>query len=137
MDGGDNWYEQDPAPSVNYYDVHFVDTMRGWAVGSSTKIRHTEDGGVTWMAQDSISTGDNSGVFFVDAMTGWVGGGKARSFTAPSRFVNHTTNGGLTWTNQHYQYDADPLLDVFFIDGYTGWAIAYDGSIIKTISGGN
>ena len=136
MDGGENWYDQNPDPSVNYNDLHFVDTLCGWAVGSLTKTRHTEDGGATWVAQDSGSSGENYGVFFIDNLTGWIVGGKEVSFTPPSRFINHTTDGGQTWTNQFYQSNKNPLQDIFFIDAQTGWAVGYAGSVLLTTDGG-
>lgn len=135
-DGGDNWYSLDPPPSVNYYDIFFVDQFQGWAVGTPGKIQHTTDGGDHWEFQESGTTSAIYGLHFTDPHHGWVVGGKERSFTPPTRFIIHTSDGGQTWGPQLSDWDEIPLRDVFFVDALNGWAIGDGVTILVTHDGG-
>lgn len=47
VDGGQTWEENYNVPGHYYNDIHFVNTLNGWVVGSSGAVFHTVDGGVT------------------------------------------------------------------------------------------
>lgn len=49
--------------------------------------------------------------------------------------ILHTNDGGATWNEQDATTPAS-LVGVSFAGSQTGWAIAYNGSVIKTIVGG-
>ncbi|TET79444.1 MAG: hypothetical protein E3J41_01925, partial [Candidatus Cloacimonadota bacterium] len=50
-DGGTNWTEQTNPSDKTLKRIVFVDTLKGWAVGSSGTIIHTTDGGSNWTGQ--------------------------------------------------------------------------------------
>ena len=71
---------------------------------------------------------------FSDSVTGWAVG--------DSGTIIHTGNGGLTWEVQESQIE-HPVVDVYFLDGEKGWAIAqnytsqpYGTIILKTDNAG-
>ena len=48
-DGGDTWSYQYAHGSSKYlYDIHFIDSNTGWAVGNGT-VMYTTDGGANWV----------------------------------------------------------------------------------------
>jgi photosystem II stability/assembly factor-like uncharacterized protein len=109
--------------------VQFADASDGWAVGGSTDwlnslsssiVLHTTDGGATWAPQTSGIAGlpyDLVGVAFVDARRGWAAGGRDWG-DASGGVVMHTSDGGLSWTQQLL-----PVSDV----ALNGVAFAGDG----------
>lgn len=50
--------------------------------------------------------------------------------------ILHTDDGGATWNEQDATTPAS-LAGVCFAGSQTGWAISYDGSVIKTVTGGD
>lgn len=106
----------------------FLDTTRGWAVGSSGSIFSTEDGGNTWIeraaAKDVFFL---FGVDFVDAQRGWAVGEKGT--------ILSTTDGGISWARQDSNSIAD-LSAVSFVDSLRGWAVGEGGTILNTTDGG-
>ena len=92
------------------YDVNFVSSTEGWAVGYG-RILHTVDGGRNWEVQrrdDSFWEGDR----FREPVNGWTVG-----YGWP---ILATTNGGATWSSQtagtnYLLYDVD-----FVDDSYVG-----------------
>ena len=74
-------------------------------------------------------------VFFTDSLYGWVAG--------DSGIILHTTNGGVTWTQQDTHATND-VEDVFFLNSNLGWAstfnyttLPYGTILLKTTNGGN
>jgi photosystem II stability/assembly factor-like uncharacterized protein len=138
-DGGDTWYPQDDGQYYpqSYEDVCFVDVATGWVVGSV--ILHTTDAGVNWIEQNSYYDYPLYGVSFLDSDLGWaVGGFVGGSFgDTYIRVIEHTTDGGATWTGQLEQYDERPLQDVTFVDANHGWAVGELGAILYTANGGS
>ena len=66
-------------PSSNsLYDVFFLDTDKGWAVGAQGTILYTANGGDTWSVQGSgLTTAFLRGVHFTSQTNGYVvGNGK-------------------------------------------------------------
>ena len=67
------------------------------------------------------------GVHFLDAMTGWISGQEG--------FIAHTTDGGVTWTQQ--ETDAyDNFYDIVFVNTSDGWAVGDYGTVAHTNDGG-
>ncbi|MBK6877090.1 MAG: hypothetical protein IPG99_11755 [Ignavibacteria bacterium] len=112
--------------------MHFIDNNIGWTVGSSTTILKTTNGGTNWINQ-TIGTSDllNS-VYFADQNTGWAVG---HLYNVNTGIILKTTNGGLNWVSQVHSSNYW-LSAVHFIDNNTGWAVGQNGTILKTISGG-
>lgn len=134
VDGGANWTQQtnlDYTATFGFKDIHFVDELTGFGIGTDTDapgavIMRTTDGGSTWAA-GSIPTGAGSAglnaIQFTSPTNGWVAGGNAHN-TNRLPIVLHTTDAGLTWTEEGFGQigttDTE-LADVFFIDATTGW----------------
>lgn len=137
-DGGQTWVDLEPPPSVNYWGIHFVNPQEGWAVGSPGKTRHTTDGGTNWEDQ-TAGAYNNWDVFFLDDTVGWIAGGREQGFPGqdPIRYIYHTTNGGGVWSSQLYEFDAQQLWAVHFIDATNGYAVGDAGSIFRTTDGGS
>ncbi|MBX7041559.1 MAG: T9SS type A sorting domain-containing protein [Ignavibacteria bacterium] len=57
--GGNNWHSQNFGGDKALYDVFFLDSRRGYAVGNSGTIITTESGGVVSVAEDPASVPDN------------------------------------------------------------------------------
>jgi len=60
-DGGLTWVEQYQSPTGSLFDIKFVNSLEGWAVGGSIKVStfdalflKTVDGGKTWVNQNTI-----------------------------------------------------------------------------------
>ena len=107
--------------------ISFVNTMRGWVVGSGGTIMRTDNGGAAWTAQNSGVTAELVDVFFLNPDKGWIVG--------ESGTILHTTNGGDTWTPQ--QSNVVGYLDsIYFKTPNEGWAVGEMGVIVHTIDGG-
>lgn len=73
--------------------------------------------GGTWVTQ-TIDTQNLTDVYFVDANNGWAVGANAT--------ILHTTDGGVTWTEQQPAWQFPPAKDidgVAFKDANCGWAV--------------
>lgn len=136
LTGGISIAAQDPV----YYDVRFVDAMRGWISGEFGKLLHTTDGGQTWVEQQQGLMGDEFfdvldlptmfGMSFKNAQEGVAVGIDAR--------IARTANGGATWAWEDVQ-SPYPLQDPFFAahmfqDG-SGWAIGAAGQVVHRAAG--
>jgi len=137
-DGGANWFDLNPIPSVNYYAIHFVSAQEGWAVGNFGQIRYTADAGSTWVDQNSTVSGYLWDIYFIDEDHGWIAGGRPQGFPGPdpTRYILHTTNGGGAWSTQLYENDEFPLHGIHFFDANIGYAVGEAGVIFKTTDGG-
>lgn len=62
------------------------------------------------------------GVDFIDNQNGWLVGEK--------QVILHTSNGGASWTSQHYIPDAYALSKVQMVDQNRGWAVGNGGAIL-------
>lgn len=125
-DAGATWAIQ-TAPIVNYYDVHFINALEGWAVGTNTVVLKTIDGGVTWT---SISIPLNLSIYavhFVSPTLGYIN--VATSVTSGSS-LRKTTDGGLTFSCAANSVNANTT-DAHFINAGLGWVVAYNGIILK------
>ncbi len=73
-DGGISWIRQDSGTGRFLWDVAFVDTQEGWAVGSFGTILYSRDGGVTWELQYSGTEEILQSMVFIDKTLGWAVG---------------------------------------------------------------
>ncbi len=88
-----------------------------------------------WYKLNSPTSNDLNALHFADSLKGWVAG--------DSGLVLYTTNGGSSWVQLQTNTDKN-IIDIFFIDDSTGWAIAWtEGTlpfatyILKTTDAGN
>ena len=122
--------------SNKLYDVQFVDSLNGWAVGDNSSIIHTSDGGLNWEIQYSRTATHFYSVFFLDKNNGWAGGGGQ---------LIHTSNGGKNWEFQSNIINSE-VNSICFINDKIGWASGFYysdlknnviyGLLLSTIDGG-
>jgi photosystem II stability/assembly factor-like uncharacterized protein len=100
IDGGETWTPQTSGTEADLWDVFFISSDTGWAVGGDIMgitggvILRTTDGGNTWIAQEYPNNNAIFGVFFTDANTGTVVSGMGD--------ILHTKTGGVpTWIKEH------------------------------------
>jgi photosystem II stability/assembly factor-like uncharacterized protein len=77
---GDTWDSIPYQPTISVYlDIHFVNSLCGYIVGSKGLIRRTTDGGKTWEYQESrvqFLKDTNANIYlhsvtFIDSLYGW------------------------------------------------------------------
>jgi photosystem II stability/assembly factor-like uncharacterized protein len=119
-------------PLSGVTDFHFVDAMRGWAVGpfgsGAGTVFATTDGGLTWQAVPS--TARSQGFFairFADATHGVLVG--------PSGVAMLTGDGGATWTPRSTGAFGQ-LFGVAFADATTAVAVGEGGVIVRSTDAG-
>ncbi len=154
------------SPHYIFHDVFFTDSNRGWAVGSRSfspqlwgqVILATRDGGQTWTTQFERSVPDGlfsyhrlESVSFADANNGWAAGSSewyaTTGTSAALGCILHTTDGGVTWTDQARDVCAmsggGEFSAIQFLDAQNGWALSTSTSLTgkvqlaHTTDGGN
>ena len=93
-------------------------------------LAHMVDGS-TWIEQPLPPTGYSrhpylTDVQFLNSTHGWIVGREP--------MVAHTQNGGIDWYEQSVSVDTR-VNAVCFINESLGWAICYDGNILRTDRG--
>ena len=121
-DGGNLWVKQTVATTDDFRGVVFVDNNTGWATcikpmhydsrgeadNWQAAIWHTSDGGENWV-QQAVPTNTSilNRIDFIDSLTGWAVGNKFVGYDGPwpehEGAIYHTTDGGLTWSEQYNQ----------------------------------
>jgi hypothetical protein len=71
-------------------------------------------------------------LFFLNENTGWKGG----CAIPDSSCVAYTSNGGTSWILQRRGVIAR-VYSLYFINNLTGWAAMWNGTIMKTTTGGS
>jgi photosystem II stability/assembly factor-like uncharacterized protein len=85
-------------PTLEYLlDIEAVSASRGYAAGTSGAMLRTTDDGATWKKVATAPHGDLLGLHFASATEGWALANDGVSVTGT---VQHTTDGGATWTPQ-------------------------------------
>jgi len=97
-DGGESWENIYDVPHRGFYDIFFVDSLFGVAVGAKTPvidnfdsaaIYRTTDGGLSWTEVEVAGVGPLESVYMADTTFGWTSGDNAHLLT--------TTDGGSSW----------------------------------------
>lgn len=106
--------------------------LGGWLVGDGGLVLTTADGGRSWAAPASPLPPPAADLDFrALALRGsrvWMAG-------APGTQVVHSPDGGQTW--QIFRTEQTlPLLGLWFVDDYRGWAVGALGTILHTRDGG-
>ena len=125
------WRQLESGTGEHLYGVHFIDTKRGWAVGTDGTVLSTVDGGSSWKAT-SISKDTLTQVNFATPNNGW---------TVSIGQVHYTGSGGASWNLQHQARGLGKtppgILDLHFADTMHGWAVGGKGTVLKTENGGS
>jgi photosystem II stability/assembly factor-like uncharacterized protein len=135
-DGGSHWrpVRYGRSGGDGLFDVQFIDSRNGWAVGPASVVR-TRDGGETWgiLVTNKAENGYLSGnaIHFVDLWNGWMVG--------HSGALYRSSDGGENWTRVPLplkEGEHPTLWDVTFTDASHGWVVGEKGSIFHTTDGG-
>jgi photosystem II stability/assembly factor-like uncharacterized protein len=126
-DGGVTWTPSFPGTAGALLSLSFVDAKRGWVAGLDPSIFETTDGGKSWAA---LPTGglNNLAVRFADHSNGWVLSTVPSDLGFDVNAILHTTDGGLTWTEQlQGQHPNDRFLAIDLTGAKTAWAARAGG----------
>jgi photosystem II stability/assembly factor-like uncharacterized protein len=100
----------------------------------------TTDAGATWASSIGEIPLTVTSIHFIDTLFGWgVGGNKKAIFDPEQSVIAHTTDGGMTWTEQFKEVVGEAgsgLQDVAFIDRQRGRAVGQYGTLLRTENGG-
>lgn len=123
------WQWQNPLPQGNtLYDICFVDSSRGWAVGLAGTVLRTTDGGQQWRHAQAPLHELFIRTSFINPNQGWV-------MTYSTYKILRTTDGGITWDSISilpFPY----YLDMLFLNESVGFAAGNNGKIMRTTDGG-
>jgi photosystem II stability/assembly factor-like uncharacterized protein len=126
--GGATWTSTTIFQAFELYDIEFIDTSTGIAVGRSGIVLRTANGGASWSV---IPTGTDiklRSVSFMDALHGVAVG--------ESGITLLTSDAGLTWVPFSTSAYYEDLNDAHFPADCTGFSVGDGGTILKTINGG-
>ena len=114
---------------VSYYDLSFVDGMKGMVVGTNGNIGMTTDGGLNWTYPNTPTNLDLYEAYWQDSLIGHVGG--------ESGLYLRTTDGGLTWSQTFIGAGID-IEEFSFVDSLNGFVLMSDfgDQIYQTTDGG-
>ena len=135
--GGNNWNVGSPQGyMVTFYSAFMVDASIGYCVGVNTifspLMAKTINGGANWV-YSSFLLNNNEGTLrdlhFFDSQNGIV---VSNLWNGPGG-ISRTTNGGTNWSTQVYPY---ALYGIDFPIPTTGFAVGFNGYILKSIDGG-
>uniref|UniRef100_UPI003BA40128 WD40/YVTN/BNR-like repeat-containing protein n=1 Tax=Emticicia sp. TaxID=1930953 RepID=UPI003BA40128 len=123
------WNTQNTNSTFKINDIFFINSNKGWAVGSGGRIYYTINGGQTWSTSYVSSTVELKNVHFVSEMIGWCVGTTGK--------VYKTTNGGVSWVSITVNgiLNTDIVYSVYFVDSNTGW-ISFSNKVYKTVNAG-
>ena len=126
------WNWQNPLPQGNtLLSTYFTSPDVGYTVGEHGTILKTTDGGISWNQQISGTNNSLNSVFFTSVDTGYIAGGYS------GELILKTTNGGNSWETQYIDSTLPSSLNsIFFLNSNLGFAVGYNGTILKTIDGG-
>ena len=128
-------------PLATPLDVIFVDPLHGW---SRDATQRTTDGGRIWRPAYVPGPAWPNVAAFVSPTEGWVGGNTFVDELC-HEFIDHTTDGGVTWSRQYTspaRYGgASQLTWLHFVDNRYGWGYGYtamEGRLsVRTTDGGS
>ena len=114
---------------TDFADTYFVDTAKGWTVGSGGAIARTTDGGKTWLPQHSGVNDNLRDVEFIDEKHGFILG---------AGILLQTEDGGETWKPilRTTQQNLPRISMMQFINKKEGWLGAAIGQVLHTTDGG-
>ncbi len=133
--GGTDWTEQFTDNILGgYNDLYFSDADHGWIVGDNGKVIKTTDGGANWnyVTNSGINPGERcKDVFFLDANTGWI----SSKDISGHAFLQHTTDGGASWTTHGTFPSYGSIYSIYFYDVNNGWVTGFDPPMIYHFTG--
>ena len=120
---GVNWISQSFLTSRYFFDVFFLDTLKGWIGTDQGFIYNTDDGGVNWTIQVMGISKHVARILFIDDNYGWAACGAA--------IIGRTNQGGQNWSWEQIQLSNPPFpsetvdfYGVSFVNRAKGWMCA-------------
>lgn len=131
-DGGESWFQVSGVTSSNLRGVWRTSLVRANAVGFGGTTPRTVLGpdSVRWQAEEIGTPHVLESVMFPTETIGWAVG-----FGGGGGLVLRSDNGGSTWIGQPTSA-AGSLNEVFFVNPTSGWAVGDNGTILRTVTGG-
>jgi len=120
------WTWVNPKPSPDWYiAMNFIDTARGFALGSYGTLIKTNDGGITWAEAipHNIPKSYCTDMIFMDQNHGLI--------TGAGGLILRTTDGGLSWTRIS-SGTANDLRSLDMINDSLGFITGNQGTLLKT-----
>ncbi len=130
-DGGDSWFNLEMPATTYFNDLFFLDSLKGYVVGSNSNIFYTYDGGSTWIQRYEITSDNLKVINFFNEKNGIAIGFNLGFY---ENFVLKTTNGGYTWSRSTISSE---LNDVEFVTETKLIAVANDNIFYSTDGGQN
>ncbi len=133
-DGGASWQKVWDSTGIAFRDIVFADPLHGW-VGTleaginpsdTTILYQTTDGGTTWGPVPNLPGPRPSGICGMNRVTDSIIVGVGR-YLGPASFYK-TTDQGTTWAYTNLDSLAGGLVDVYFMNRDTGFAVGTSGS---------
>jgi photosystem II stability/assembly factor-like uncharacterized protein len=125
------WMQQVSGVPGNLYDVKFLNSKTGWALGDDGKIIKTTNAGINWVNVVNPAAGKQlSTICIVDSSTIY--------FCGYFETIIKTTNGGDNWIeirNGPYGTGSS-YYGIYFINQNTGWIAGSGSKILSTTNGG-
>jgi photosystem II stability/assembly factor-like uncharacterized protein len=129
-DGGLTWQQQFIDPQINSIISHvsFSTPYHGIVLGA-TGVRYTIDGGVTWRRSTGLWHGHD--VSMPDPTHAWVATDNGEIFAS--------SDSGATWQKQNTAFSGTSIIldGIDFVDADYGWAVGWEGTILRTFDGGD
>ncbi|RLA95164.1 MAG: hypothetical protein DRG25_00925, partial [Deltaproteobacteria bacterium] len=108
------------------FAFHFIDEIKGWAVGNRGLVVYTQDGAETWNRIEKVPDVALYDITFI-GQNGWIVGREG--------IILHTKDGGKHWEKQKSPTQAS-LTSIFFLDQKKGVIAGEGGTVLLTENGG-
>ncbi|MCX6162508.1 MAG: YCF48-related protein [Ignavibacteriae bacterium] len=131
--GGEIWTVQTSGTNTNLGKTDFVSCNNGWISGYGGIVLRTTNGGSNWIINQTPVNSWLTTVYFFNCMTGYAAGGDYNNTACD---ILKTTTGGESWVRQTAP-STNWLGLIFFASENTGYAVGHEGTILKTVSGGD
>lgn len=134
-----NWEQMTSGTTSRLWSAAFANDSTVYAVGVDGLMMKSTNKGVTWsVVNHGLTTKNLYSIHFATELVGFVGGLSAT--------VLKTTDGGATWSDisanlpaiitSYAQYSTQEINDFYFLNVNTGYAVGYNGIVMKTTDGG-
>jgi photosystem II stability/assembly factor-like uncharacterized protein len=137
-----SWSRQRTSSLAWLHAVYFLDSDRGWAVGSRGTLLSTRDSGKSWQTKPQPTEDAIRDVYFADELRGWLLCERnifdLRTNDEQRAYLMKTVDGGEHWQRANLRganVDARLMRALFRPNG-GGWAFGEGGAIYKTEDSG-
>jgi photosystem II stability/assembly factor-like uncharacterized protein len=136
--GGKNFYQVTPFEGNIIYDLFFLRSGSGYAIGGNGAFFTSSDKGDSWKKGFIAERFQGIRVFFSDRNNGMVCGYYVTINGRENPQIHRTSDGGDTWelVYEDTLVDAPKIQSVYMTDKNNAYAIAY-GTLLETHDGGD